>query len=479
MSVSLEKSTMISNSQTQLLLSGYLDNLKDASLDGIMNTLLKIADETVKSDNREVFNSIRTFVVSNLKSTMDGFIKDKDLSDSLLFVDFTSALLFSHPLFLNMTSDDLNDQELYDWSCEYRHKALLKKDFRFAPKLIVSFTSFPARIDTIYKTLSSIYQQTKLPDKVILWLAIPQFPKLDEELPESLLAYKKLGLDIRWVDEDIRPHKKYYYAMQEFPDDLIVTIDDDLTYDPYMLETLFTSYLHFPHAVSSVRSHLMLQEADGQVASYAKWVKEFSGVVATPSMQLFSTSGAGTLYPPRCMDTEVFNLERIKSLSLNADDLWLKVMQLRKGTPTVLVRENEKLRVVEGTQEHALQNTNVYQDANDTQLKKILDIYDPDGMYLKQVFMDGYSVDSRVSGIDLVSENQYGLLGCNDQSVKIAQQLEKIERELSKIKKSRAYRLSKFIVYIPKKIRSKFRKFRRSGGFKTMLNKFKKNISKE
>lgn len=479
MSVSLDESTMISNSQTQLLLSGYLDNLKGASLDGIMNTLLKIADETVKSDNREVYNAIRLFIVSNLKSTIDQCIEDKDLSDSLLFVDFASALLFAHPLFLNMTSDDLNDLKLYDWSCEYRNKALLKKDFRFAPKLIVSFTSFPARIDTVYKTLSSIYQQTQLPDKVILWLAIPQFPKMDEELPESLLAYKKMGLDIRWVDEDIRPHKKYYYAMQEYPDDLIVTIDDDLTYDPYMLETLFASYLHFPHAVSSVRSHLMLQEEDGQVASYAKWVKEFSGVVATPSMQLFSTSGAGTLYPPRCMDAEVFNLEQIKNLSLNADDLWLKVMQLRKGTPTVLVRENEKLRVVEGTQEHALQNTNVYQDANDTQLKKILDIYDPEGIYLKQVFTDGYSKDSQVIGIDLVSDNQYGLLGSGDLSVKIGQQLEKVELELAKIKRSKAYRLSYFIVLIPRKIRAKLRKFRRSGGFKTVFNKLKKKITKE
>lgn len=121
-------------------------------------------------------------------------------------------------------------------------------------------------------------------------------------------------------------------------------------------------------------------------------------------------------------------LDNLKGASLDgimntllkiADDLWLKMMQLRKGTPTVLVRENEKLRVVEGTQEHALQNTNVYQDANNTQLKKILDIYDPEGKYLSQVFMDGYSKDSQVIGTDLVSDNQYGLLGSGDLSVKI------------------------------------------------------------
>ena len=217
----------------------------------------------------------------------------------------------------------------------------------------------------------------------------------------------------------------------------------------------------------------MLEE-DGKVASYAKWIKEFSGVVTTPSMQLFSTSGAGTLYPPRCMDAEVFNLSRIQELSLNADDLWLKIMQLRKGTPTVLVRANEKLRVVEGTQGVALQNMNVFQDANDIQLKKILDMYDTDGEYLRKLFADQYSKNSCVRGIDLVNENQYGLLGCKDPSIKIQQQLEKAELELKKIKGSKAYRLAMCMVYIPKKIRSKFRKFRRSGGIRGLLNKRKK-----
>ena len=167
-------------------------------------------------------------------------------------------------------------------------------------------------------------------------------------------------------------------------------------------------------------------------------------------------------------------MEHIKSLSLNADDLWLKVMQLRKGTPTVLVRENEKLRIVEGTQEVALQNTNVFQDANDTQLKKILEMYDADGTYIQKVFADNYSVDSHVIGIDLVNENQYGLLGSGDPSTKIQQQLEKVELELKKIKCSRAYKIARYMLYIPKKIRSKFRRFRRSGGIKTVLHKLKK-----
>ena len=203
----------ISNGQVNLLLSGYTDTLNHTSFDQMMDVMVKIADETVKSnDFDDVCNSIRKFIVSNLKSIVQKYVLDNDLADSKLFMDQVCALFFAHPLFLNVKENDLQDAGLYEWYASCRNKALLKKDFRYAPKMIVSFTSFPARIHVVYKTLSSIYEQTMLPDKVILWLAKPQFPNLDADLPESLLAYKKLGLEIRWVDEDIRPHKKYYYV---------------------------------------------------------------------------------------------------------------------------------------------------------------------------------------------------------------------------------------------------------------------------
>ena len=477
MSNGLNKSLIVSDSQTKLFLSGYLDGLKNQSFEEYVDALFSIADETVRSnDFHNTKNVVREFIASNLKVALETYASDVDSAKYLVYANKINAFLFAHPLFLNTNKEDISNASLFSWMQECRNKALLKKDFRYAPEIIVSFTSFPARIGTVYKTLSSIYKQTMLPSKVILWLAKPQFPKMDEELPESLLEYKQLGLDIRWVEEDLRPHKKYFYVMQEYPDALIITIDDDLLYDPYMIETLFTSYLHFPEAVSSVRSHLMVQDETGKIASYAKWPKEFSGVVGVPSLQLFSTSGAGTLYPPRCMDAEVFNMENIKKTALNADDLWLKIMQLRKGTPTVLVRDNEKLRIVAGTQEVALQNANVYQDANDKQLKNILDIYDPDGLLNEQIFADGLSIDTQIVGIDLLMDNQYGTLGSMDPSVKTAQQLEKVERELDKIQRSKAYRLSCTIVYLPKKIRAKFRKFRRSGGMKTMINRWVKKI---
>ena len=44
--------------------------------------------------------------------------------------------------------------------------------------------------------------------------------------------------EIRWVDEDLKPHKKYYWAFKDFRDSLVVTIDDDLVYRKTMIQEL-------------------------------------------------------------------------------------------------------------------------------------------------------------------------------------------------------------------------------------------------
>ncbi len=53
-------------------------------------------------------------------------------------------------------------------------------------KIIVSLTTFPDRIESVYKTVSTLLTQTLKPDEVILWLADSQFPakKLTDNLTD-------------------------------------------------------------------------------------------------------------------------------------------------------------------------------------------------------------------------------------------------------------------------------------------------------
>ena len=60
--------------------------------------------------------------------------------------------------------------------------------------IIISLTSYPARIESAYKTIRTLLHQSYLPDRIILWLAKEQFVS-ETALPSNLLELKKYGLE--------------------------------------------------------------------------------------------------------------------------------------------------------------------------------------------------------------------------------------------------------------------------------------------
>lgn len=71
--------------------------------------------------------------------------------------------------------------------------------------VIVTLTSYPPRMNTIWMTLRSIFSQSRLPDKVVLYLAKSDFPNREADLPDSLKEMLWNDFEIRWVDEDLKP----------------------------------------------------------------------------------------------------------------------------------------------------------------------------------------------------------------------------------------------------------------------------------
>lgn len=239
-------------------------------------------------------------------------------------------------------------------------------------RLIVSLTTYPGRIGTLTQVLDTLYKQDKPADEILLWLAEEQFPGKEKDLPEDLMQLVGEGrLTIRWCD-DLKPHKKYFYALQEYPEDLIVTVDDDLLYSKNMLSSLYASYLMYPNAVSAVRVHLMLISEDNKLLPYNTWIRETDCCLYTPSMQLFATGGAGTLYPPHLFRQEFFDQKAIAENCLLADDLWLKAMELLSGVPVVAARPREALKYLPWSQKDGLKQINDVRQHNDVQLANIL-----------------------------------------------------------------------------------------------------------
>lgn len=242
---------------------------------------------------------------------------------------------------------------------------------------IVSLTSFPARIEAIWITIETILRQSFKPDKIILWLAENQFP--DNKLPVSLTKLTERGLTIEYC-EDLRSHKKYFFAMQKFPLANIITVDDDLYYPSNLLKNVVDLHQEHPGLIASNRAHKFTFN-DQEINPYRNWKHNVTD--KNPSHLLVPTGGVGTLYPPGVLHQEAFNKNVFKKICFHADDLWLKIMALKKGTLVVTNRRYNKDFVSVGkTQREKLVNTNVLSGGNDDQLKNVLEHYEIDLMQL-------------------------------------------------------------------------------------------------
>lgn len=192
------------------------------------------------------------------------------------------------------------------------------------PRLIVSLSTFPDRVYDVHFSIYSLLTQTCKPDQVVLWLAKDQFPHGEEDVPACVLDMKKHGLTLAWC-EDVKSYKKLIPALRSYPNDIIVTADDDIFYPPFWLERLYASYLEHPDAIAVHRA-LWIESNKRGPLPYAQWRFCTSGTVGEPA-RIFPATGAGILLPPTLpLHEDIFCADLFMKLALWADDIWVWAM---------------------------------------------------------------------------------------------------------------------------------------------------------
>lgn len=255
----------------------------------------------------------------------------------------------------------------------YKHKSLKSLGVNPASNVIVSLTSFPARIDVIHLAIKSMFNQTVRPQKIVLWLGSEKFPKGEIDLPSQLLELKSLGLEIAFCD-DIGAHTKYYYAFQKYPENLVVTVDDDVIYPKNLLEVLLNTYKTNPQSVVANRVRTM--ELDGDVFTpYRTWKINSSDLIK-PSKIIFATGVGGVLYKPSFFLKSFFDTTGMKKTHCIGDDIWLKAGQIANNVPVVFTNYYFKQFIeIPESQKENLFSTNVFEADNDRQVKAVFDYF--------------------------------------------------------------------------------------------------------
>lgn len=247
------------------------------------------------------------------------------------------------------------------------------------PQLIVSLTSFPQRMKDIHYCLHSLLCQTLKPNKLILWLAEEQFPNKEKDLPKKVLKLKQRGLSIEWC-KDTKSYKKLIPALKKYPDDIIVTADDDIYYPNDWLEKLYNAYLDDNQSIHSHRVHRITFDFDKNINSYTKWEQCIK--YQNKSFLNFSTGSGGILYPPHCLYKDILDETLFLKLVPNADDIWFWAMAVLNGTQTHIVKNNmEELVYINPERELGLTNEitlfkkNGIDGGNDTQIRNLIKYY--------------------------------------------------------------------------------------------------------
>jgi len=244
----------------------------------------------------------------------------------------------------------------------------------FNEEIIVSLTSYDKRINDVYLPIESIMSNSTKPNKIVLWLGenMKNCP-----LPETLKNQQKRGLEIRFT-KDIRSYTKLIPSLKEFPNDTIITIDDDVLYPCDTIETLLNAHKKNSNLIYARRMHRIIVGADN-IRPYQKWDWEIQDDKISPLN--FPTGIGAVLYPPKCFSEEVFNENVFGDICKFADDIWFKAMSLLNGVNSQKVNtENSRKEFgISGFLENEPMNVlglwNKNRTMNDIQLKAVFDKY--------------------------------------------------------------------------------------------------------
>lgn len=243
-------------------------------------------------------------------------------------------------------------------------------------KVIVSLTSYGRRVKkTVYYTIISLLKQNYKPDKIILWLDNQNWN--DYNIPRKLKNLRKYGLTIKFCD-DIKSYKKLIPAIKEFPNDIIITCDDDVYYNADTIGILVSNYLKEPNSIYCHCAHLLTFDSNNILNPYSKWEKYIS---SQNNKRVFPVGVGAVLYKKDFLHNDVTDENKFMELAPRADDIWFYIMSFLKGINKTVVPVlkdniyNIDLIHQKFNKYSSLSGSNVADCQNDIQIRDILKYY--------------------------------------------------------------------------------------------------------
>ena len=213
------------------------------------------------------------------------------------------------------------------------------------PRVIVSLSTVPDRINNLRPTIRSLLKQTRPPDEIVL--AIPEF-SVREQRPYIVPKYLSRLPRVRVLrcPNDWGPATKFIGAIQDElaagrEDTLIMVVDDDRIYPRDALET----YLHYnqqlPGAALCFRGAAIPQTLDWRDAEMIKG----SGLRQPEAVAVITGCGS-YLIQPRFFDESLWDYSQAPQGAFFMDDIWISGCLTRRKVQRYVVPASAMMRSV-------------------------------------------------------------------------------------------------------------------------------------
>jgi len=227
--------------------------------------------------------------------------------------------------------------------------------------VIVSLTSIPSRLKSLHLVIRSLLSQDKLPKKIILWLNTD----LKSKVPISLTKLESDIFEIQYSNLYCS-HRKLIHTIEKYPEDVVITCDDDLMYRKNWLSLIYQEHQKKPNAIIGNHTVHINHDNNKKPIPFKQW--KFPKEKSANIMAIVPIGAWGVLYPPNSLSNEVTNHELFLKLAPKADDLWFKAMAVLKETISIQAEKLPKEPIpIGGTQKIALKNENLGKDKNTIQ----------------------------------------------------------------------------------------------------------------
>ena len=204
------------------------------------------------------------------------------------------------------------------------------------PRVIVSLSTVPDRIENLRPTIRSLLKQTRPPDEIVL--AIPEF-SVRERRPYIVPNYISRLPRVRVLRcrEDWGPATKFIAAVQTElaearENSLIMVVDDDRLYPRDALETYLYYSEQLPNAALCFRGAAMPSTLDWDDAKmiYGRDLRE-------PCPVAVITGCGSYIVRPRFFDRSLWDYSGAPSVAFYIDDIWISAWLSRRGVKRYVI----------------------------------------------------------------------------------------------------------------------------------------------